>query len=127
LPKQYRNACVPVPEFVTSFLEHAEIGESSLLQALTNYIQFKTTLKLGLEDFNLANLPPHSYMNFSVIDDNGRELGMSRDWLALKRQLGQAAQLTFRSTSPDIEKIGLKHQPRSHLVKMVTNSQVIQH
>jgi ATP-dependent helicase HrpA len=108
LPKQFRNACVPVPEFVTGFLEQAEIGESPLLEALTNYIQFKTTLKLGLEDFNLANLPPHSYMNFSVIDEKGRELGMSRDWLALKRQLGQAAQLTFRNTSPDIEKIGLK-------------------
>ena len=33
---------------------------------------------------------------------------MGRDWNALKKQLGSAAQLTFRNTSPDIEKTGLK-------------------
>ncbi len=33
---------------------------------------------------------------------------MGRDWNGLKKQLGQAAQLTFRNTSPDIEKTGLK-------------------
>ena len=47
-------------------------------------------------------------MNFSVIDDAGRELAMGRDWHALKKQLGSAAQLTFRNASPDIEKTGLK-------------------
>ena len=47
-------------------------------------------------------------MNFRIVDDAGRELAMGRDWQALKQQLGQAAQLTFRSTSPDIEKSGLK-------------------
>jgi ATP-dependent helicase HrpA len=33
---------------------------------------------------------------------------MGRDWHALKKQLSSAAQLTFRDTSPDIEKTGLK-------------------
>jgi ATP-dependent helicase HrpA len=47
-------------------------------------------------------------MNFSVVDEAGRELAMGRDWSALKKQLGSAAQLTFRNTSPDIEKTGLK-------------------
>jgi len=42
------------------------------------------------------------------VDDAGRELAMGRDWNALKQQLGQAAQLTFRNASPDIEKSGLK-------------------
>ncbi|HEY8085230.1 MAG TPA: DUF3418 domain-containing protein, partial [Methylophilaceae bacterium] len=31
-----------------------------------------------------------------------------RDWQALTKQLGQAAQLTFRNAQPDIEKTGLK-------------------
>lgn len=47
-------------------------------------------------------------MNFSVIDEKQRELGMSRDWHALKNQLGNAAQLTFRnSTANHIEKSGI--------------------
>jgi len=108
LPKQMRNACVPVPEFVTGFLERTKVGEDALLLALTQYIQLKTNLKINNEDFNLADLPEHLKMNFSVIDEKGRELGMGRDWIALKNQLGQAAQLTFRSSSPSIEKTGIK-------------------
>jgi ATP-dependent helicase HrpA len=52
--------------------------------------------------------PAHLLMNFSIVDDAGRELAMGRDWNGLKKQLGSAAQLTFRNTLPDIEKTGLK-------------------
>ncbi len=109
LPKTFRRVCVPVPEFVTGFLE--EVGEQfsqPMLDTLASYIQRKTTLKISKEDWDLSDIPPHHLMNFSVLDDSGRELAMGRDWNALKKQLGSAAQLTFRNTSPDIEKTGLK-------------------
>ncbi|MEK9825353.1 MAG: ATP-dependent RNA helicase HrpA, partial [Methylotenera sp.] len=140
LPKTFRRVCVPVPEFVTGFLEYVEQNplpsfprrrESSqggyvdseldsrlrgndtdralpLLETLAAYIQHKTTLKISKDDWNLNDIPAHHLMNFSVIDDAGRELAMGRDWHALKKQLGSAAQLTFRNASPDIEKSGLK-------------------
>ncbi len=109
LPKTFRRVCVPVPEFVTGFLEHVDNQFSlPLLETLAAYIQHKTTLKIGKEDWNLSEIPPHHLMNFSVVDDAGRELAMGRDWNSLKKQLGSAAQLTFRNTSPDIEKTGLK-------------------
>jgi ATP-dependent helicase HrpA len=79
-----------------------------LLETLATYIQHKTTLKISKEDWDLNEIPAHHLMNFSVIDDAGRELAMGRDWNALKKQLGSAAQLTFRNASPDIEKTGLK-------------------
>lgn len=107
LPKTLRRVCVPVPEFVTGFLE-TQTEKTALLPALSAYIQQKTTLKLKVEEFDLAGLDPHHLMNFSVLDEKGRELGMGRDWNALKKQLGSAAQLTFRSHSPSIEKTGLK-------------------
>ncbi|OGV76687.1 MAG: ATP-dependent RNA helicase HrpA [Methylotenera sp. RIFCSPLOWO2_02_FULL_45_14] len=109
LPKAFRRVCVPVPEFVTGFLE--VVGNQfslPLLETLAAYIQHKTTLKISKEDWNLSEMPPHHLMNFSVVDDAGRELAMGRDWNLLKKQLGSAAQLTFRNTSPDIEKTGLK-------------------
>ena len=109
LPKTFRRVCVPVPEFVTGFLE--EVGEQfsqPMLDTLASYIQRKTTLKISKEDWDLSDIPPHHLMNFSVLDDSDRELAMGRDWNALKKQLGSAAQLTFRNTSPDIEKTGLK-------------------
>ena len=109
LPKTFRRVCVPVPEFVTGFLESVDYQFSTpILETLASYIQHKTTLKVSKDDWDLNDIPPHHLMNFSVIDDAGRELAMARDWNALKKQLGSAAQLTFRNTSPDIEKTGLK-------------------
>ena len=141
LPKTFRRVCVPVPEFVTGFLDYmeqnpttsfprrresilnlnAEVAKSqmdsrlrgndedgkSLIESLAAYVQLKTTLKISKEDWT-EETPAHLLMNFSVVDDAGRELAMGRDWNALKKQLGSAAQLTFRNTSPDIEKTGLK-------------------
>jgi len=107
LPKTFRRVCVPVPEFVTVFLDKNKIGEMPIKQALAAHIQHVTTLKIGMDDW-VEETPAHLLMNFSVVDDAGRELAMGRDWNALKKQLGSAAQLTFRNTLPDIEKTGLK-------------------
>jgi ATP-dependent helicase HrpA len=96
-----------VPEFVTVFLEQTKVGEGFIKQVLAAHIQRVTTLKISVEDWT-DETPAHLLMNFSVVDDAGRELATGRDWNALKKQLGSAAQLTFRNTSPDIEKTGLK-------------------
>jgi len=107
LPKTFRRVCVPVPEFVTGFLEKNKVGEGAIKPTLAAHIQRETTLKISAEDW-VDEIPAHLLMNFSVVDDAGRELAMGRDWNALKKQLGSAAQLTFRNASPDIEKTGLK-------------------
>ncbi|MGJ8620012.1 MAG: DUF3418 domain-containing protein [Methylophilaceae bacterium] len=109
LPKTFRRVCVPVPDFVTGFLEQTKVGVQPILLALVDYIQQQTKLKLGVDDFMIDKLPEHFFMSFSVIDEKQRELGMGRDWHALKAQLGNAAQLTFRKgTSNNIEKSGIK-------------------
>ena len=112
LPKAFRRVCVPVPEFVTGFMSDVNLNTPPpILETLAAYIYQKTTLKISKADWTEA-IPPHLLMNFSVIDDAGRELAMGRDWQLLKKQLGQAAQLTFRNTSPSnvkqLEKTGLK-------------------
>ena len=112
LPKAFRRVCVPVPEFVTGFLGVNKVGQGeiekyAIKQVLAAHIQRVTTLKISVEDWT-EETPAHLLMNFSIVDDAGRELAMGRDWRALQKQLGQAAQLTFRNTSPDIEKTGLK-------------------
>ena len=111
LPKSFRRVCVPIPDFVTQFLEQPQLGNGLIKPVLAAYIQRVTSLKISAEDW-LEDTPAHLLMNFSVVDDAGRELAMGRDWNVLKKQLGSAAQLTFRNTSPEnikaLEKTGLK-------------------
>ncbi|HLD08516.1 MAG TPA: DUF3418 domain-containing protein, partial [Methylophilaceae bacterium] len=120
LPKTLRRVCVPVPEFVTGFLQDVEVGEGAVLPALSAYILKRTTLKVSPSDWPQDALPTHILMNFCIVDDAGRELAMGRDWNVLKQQLGQAAQLTFRSASPDIEKSGLKQWDFGDLPKTLS-------
>jgi len=119
LPKALRRVCVPVPDFVTGFLEQAN-HQQPLLPALAEYIQQKTGLKLSLEDFDLSAVTDHLLMNFRIVDEKQHELATGRDWNALKAQLGSAAQLTFRSNSPSIEKTGLKQWDFGDLPKTLT-------
>ena len=121
LPKGLRRVCVPVPDFVTGFLEQAN-HQQPLLPALAEYIQQKTGLKLSLEDFDLSAVTDHLLMNFRIVDEKQHELATGRDWNALKAQLGSAAQLTFRSNSPSIEKTGLKQWDFGDLPKTLTFS-----
>lgn len=111
LPKTYRRVCVPVPEFVTQFLQSNAVGSEAIQPLLAAHIQRVTGLKISVEDWT-EPLPEHLLMNFSVVDDAGRELAMGRDWQVLKKQLSSAAQLTFRNSSADklgnLEKTGLK-------------------
>lgn len=113
LPKAFRRVCVPVPDFVTSFLSEAASplpsarGEG-IKEALARFIQMRTGLNIAPSDWDGERVPEHHLMNFRVVDDAGRELAMGRDWHALKTQLGQAAQLTFRDASPGIEREGIK-------------------
>ncbi len=119
LPKTFRRVCVPVPDFVTAFLQDNPGNEGTLLPKLAGFIQQRTGLKLSVDDWQ-GDLPEHFSMNFRVVDEKNRELGMGRNWNALKQQLGQAAQLTFRSASPDIEKVGLKQWDFGDLPKTLT-------
>ncbi|HEY8085672.1 MAG TPA: ATP-dependent RNA helicase HrpA, partial [Methylophilaceae bacterium] len=107
LPKTIRRVCVPVPEFVTDFLQQLPSAQLGVKQTLASFITQRTSLKLSPSEWN-EELPAHLLMNFRVVDEAGRELATGRDWQALTKQLGQAAQLTFRNAQPDIEKTGLK-------------------
>jgi len=122
LPKTLRRVCVPVPDFVTRFLEQAKPGEKPVREALAEFIRKQTSLMVGTDDWNGEKLPDHFSMNFQVVDDAGQELATGRDWNVLKNQLGQAAQLTFRTNAhtPDIECDGLKQWDFGDLPESLT-------
>ncbi len=122
LPKQLRRHFVPVPDSVTEFL--VETGQkktaASLVDALTRYAHRKIGAPISSEDWDKADIPPHLKMNYRVIDETGRELAMGRDLATLKAELGQAAQLTFSSAEPSVERAGITAWEFGDLPEQIT-------
>ncbi|VVE22795.1 ATP-dependent RNA helicase HrpA [Pandoraea terrigena] len=96
LPQKLRRHFVPLPEFAAGFLERATFGQGALLDALIADAREKTGVMLKSSDFKREMLPAHLSMNFKVIDEHGRQLGMGRNLPQLRAELGQQAQRTFQ-------------------------------
>ncbi|MBE9610342.1 ATP-dependent RNA helicase HrpA [Chitinilyticum piscinae] len=112
LPKPLRRQCVPVPEFATRMLDELEHAsrEEPLLPQLAQAVTRGIGQPVSSDDFASVELPAHLQMRFRIIDDAGQELASGRDLIALRAQLGEAAQLTFRDSADDsngIEKSGI--------------------
>ena len=91
LPQKLRRHLVPVPEFAAAFCREVHASNMPLLQALARYIREQKQLDVPLDAFRLEQLPPHLLMNFRVMDEHGRQLGMSRNFAQLHGELAPRA------------------------------------
>ncbi len=96
LPQKLRRHFVPLPEYAAGFLDRVTFGQGALLDALMADARELTGVMLKSSDFKLEMLPAHLSMNFKVIDEHGRQLGMGRNLAQLRAELGQQAQRTFQ-------------------------------
>ena len=92
LPQKLRRNLVPVPEFAATFCREVPASNTALLQALARYIREQKQLDVPLDAFRLEQLPPHLLMNFRVLDEHGRQLGMSRNFASLHAELAPHAE-----------------------------------
>ena len=113
LPKRIRSTCVPVPEFVTAFLNARSVpavvpGEGEITSSLASFIKKKTGQDISPDDWRSNDLPLHLRMYIRVVDEAGFDLAAGRDLAELKQKLGQAAQMTFAQEAPtEHEQTGL--------------------
>jgi ATP-dependent helicase HrpA len=91
LPQKLRRHMVPVPEFSAGFCREVSASNTPLLQALARYIREQKQIEVPLDAFRLEQLPPHLLMNFRVVDEHGRQLGMSRNFAQLHGELAPRA------------------------------------
>ena len=91
LPQKLRRNLVPVPEFAAAFCREAPASSTPLLQALARYIRDQKQFDVPLDAFRLEQLPQHLLMNFRVVDEHGRQLGMSRNFAQLHGELAPRA------------------------------------
>ena len=102
LPQKMRRHLVPVPEFAAAFCKAVSASSTPLLQVLARYIREQKQLDVPLEAFRLEQLPQHLLMNFRIVDEHGRQLGMSRNFSALHAEL--VPRVTPMSVSADKNK-----------------------
>ena len=105
LPQKLRRHCVPLPEFTQEFVDWAnaerKTGQVPLMDALIEYVRLKTMQQLKISDFKLETLSPHSFMNFKLLDEYGRQIEMSRNLNLLRQHFGNQARASFQNTVQD--------------------------
>lgn len=101
LPKHLRTNFIPAPDFAARAQRMMPTSDrnGSLLEALAGALGKISGLQISPGDFQLDLLPPHLRMNFRVIDVNGKELAISRDLDAIRRDIGGAARSSFAAPS----------------------------
>ena len=109
LPKQIRRVCVPVPEFITHFLNQNPDQNAPILpqlaQAIAKYAgDMRLLEQIDLNEWAAFRLPEHCYFNLRIVDDGGQELAMGRDLIQIQQQLGKSASLTFRDNTQEFER-----------------------
>ncbi|HET9821832.1 MAG TPA: ATP-dependent RNA helicase HrpA [Burkholderiaceae bacterium] len=97
LPQKPRARLVPLPDAVAEFCALMSFAQGSLVDALLKAVRDRTQLAVQRNDFKLDQLAPHLFMNFRVVDENGRQLGMGRNLAALKAELGGQARSAFQA------------------------------
>jgi ATP-dependent helicase HrpA len=90
LPQKLRRHLVPLPEFAAAFCRDVPASDTPLLQALARYIREQKQFEVPLDAFRLEQLPQHLLMNFRVLDEHGRQLGMSRNFMQLRGEWGRS-------------------------------------
>ncbi len=93
LPQKIRRHLVPVPEFSAQFCQEVQASDTPLLQALSKFIRTQKQLNVPLDAFRLEQLPMHLLMNFRVVDEHGRQLGVSRNFVQLRAEWAQKTSL----------------------------------
>jgi ATP-dependent helicase HrpA len=113
LPQRPRSRFVPLPEsaarLAATLAQPPAFGTGSLTDALLKMVRDQTSLDVKRADFKLDMLNPHLFMNFRVVDEHGRQLGMGRNLGALKAELGAQARGAFQALA------GLKTRPSPSL------------
>jgi ATP-dependent helicase HrpA len=100
MPQRLRHKLGALEDFAAAFVAAMPASDLPLTEALRRYAREELNLELPLDAFRPDSAPPHLRMNFRVLDEDGRQLGMGRDLAALKRELGTKTEAIIRAEAP---------------------------
>ena len=105
LPKALRRNFVPAPDFATAACAAMQVGNGSLLGALSRELHRMTGVKITREDWDADEFPAHLIMRFSVVGAHGQELKSGRDLEALQSEyVGEVEETLLKFSDNSIER-----------------------
>ncbi|TWS25078.1 ATP-dependent RNA helicase HrpA [Tsukamurella sputi] len=108
LPKQLRREVVPAPDFAAAALARLTPRAEPLVEGLARELTQLSGAVIRAADFSPGSVPDHLRVTFTVVGDDGRELGSGKDLDALKRALGAAVQEDLSNRAGDYERAPAK-------------------
>jgi len=103
IPQRLRHKLGPIDAFADAFAAAMPASDTPLAAALARYIRAEMNLDVPLDAFRPDSAPAHLHMNWRVMDEAGRQVGIGRDLAALKRELAPQAQAALREDE-DLER-----------------------
>jgi len=97
LHQRPRSRLVPLPDYVAEFVATQPFGQGALMDVLLKSVRERSQIAVQRNDFKLDMLQPHLFMNFRVVDEHGRQLGLGRHLATLKAELGGQARSAFQA------------------------------
>ena len=97
LHQRPRSRLVPLPDYVAEFVALHPLAQGALMDVLLKSVRDRSQIAVQRNDFKLDMLQPHLFMNFRVVDEHGRQLGMGRHLATLKAELGGQARSAFQA------------------------------
>jgi ATP-dependent helicase HrpA len=127
LPKTLRRNFVPVPDFATAALarirQRAGAGDQASLPAqLAAELTALTGVVVRPQDFDLAKVPDHLRMTFTVVDDAGKAVGAGKDLGTLQQALRSDTRQAVAKASGTKERTGLTTYPAEGVARTVTST-----
>lgn len=109
LPKATRRHFVPTPDHAAAALADAQPGGGRrLVDEMARVLHARTGVRVAPEEWDVARVPDHLRITFSVDDDRGRSLASGKDLEQLKAQLAGQVQRRMSRAGAAIERRGLK-------------------
>jgi ATP-dependent helicase HrpA len=97
LHQRPRSRLVPLPDYAAEFCAGTPFAQGAMMDVLLRAVRERTQLAVQRNDFKLDQVPAHLFMNFRVVDEHGRQLGMGRNLASLKAELGTQARSAFQA------------------------------
>lgn len=109
LPKATRRHFVPTPDHAAAALADAQPGGGRrLVDEMARVLHARTGVRVAPQEWDVARVPDHLRITFSVDDDRGRSLASGKDLEQLKAQLAGQVQRRMSRAGAAIERRGLK-------------------